>query len=39
MELQDKIALVAGGASGIGLAIAKALAAEGCKVALADRQG
>ncbi len=37
MELQHKIALVTGGASGIGLAIAKALAAEGCKVALTGR--
>lgn len=37
MELQDKIALVAGGAGGIGLAIAQALAAEGCRVALADQ--
>jgi NAD(P)-dependent dehydrogenase (short-subunit alcohol dehydrogenase family) len=36
MELKDKIALVVGGASGIGLGIAKALAADGCRVALAD---
>jgi NAD(P)-dependent dehydrogenase (short-subunit alcohol dehydrogenase family) len=37
MDLTDKIALVVGGAGGIGLGIAKALAAEGCKVALADQ--
>ena len=37
MKLQDKITLIAGGAGGIGLAIAQALAAEGCKVALADQ--
>jgi len=36
MDLNGKIVLVAGGAGGIGLGIAKALAAEGCKVALAD---
>ena len=36
MELKDKVALVVGGASGIGLGIAKALAAEGARVALAD---
>jgi NAD(P)-dependent dehydrogenase (short-subunit alcohol dehydrogenase family) len=36
MELRGKIVLVAGGGGGIGLGIAKALAAEGCKVALAD---
>jgi NAD(P)-dependent dehydrogenase (short-subunit alcohol dehydrogenase family) len=36
MDLKDKVALVVGGASGIGLGIAKALAAEGAKVALAD---
>jgi NAD(P)-dependent dehydrogenase (short-subunit alcohol dehydrogenase family) len=36
MDISGKIVLVAGGAGGIGLGIAKALAAEGCKVALAD---
>jgi len=36
MDLTDKITLVVGGGGGIGLGIAKALAAEGCKVALAD---
>jgi len=36
MELNGKIVLVAGGAGGIGLGIARALADEGCKVALAD---
>lgn len=36
MDLNGKIVLVVGGAGGIGLGIARALAAEGCKVALAD---
>ena len=36
MDLNDKIVLVVGGAGGIGLGIAKAFAAEGCRVALAD---
>lgn len=36
MDLNGKIVLVGGGAGGIGLGIAKALAAEGCRVALAD---
>jgi len=36
MDLNGKIVLVAGGAGGIGLGIARALAAEGCKVVLAD---
>ena len=36
MELTDKVALVVGGAGGIGLGIARSLAAEGCRVALAD---
>ena len=36
MDLNGKIVLVTGGAGGIGLGIAKALAVEGCKVALAD---
>jgi NAD(P)-dependent dehydrogenase (short-subunit alcohol dehydrogenase family) len=36
MDLTGKIVLVVGGGGGIGLGIAKALAAQGCKVALAD---
>lgn len=36
MDLKNKIVLVVGGAGGIGLGIAKALAAEGCTVAVAD---
>jgi NAD(P)-dependent dehydrogenase (short-subunit alcohol dehydrogenase family) len=36
MDLKDKVALVVGGAGGIGLGIAKALASEGCRVAIAD---
>lgn len=36
MSLQDKIAVVTGAASGIGLATARALAAEGAHVVLAD---
>jgi NAD(P)-dependent dehydrogenase (short-subunit alcohol dehydrogenase family) len=36
MRLEDKCAIVTGGARGIGLAIAKALAREGASVALAD---
>ncbi len=36
MDLNGRIVLVAGGAGGIGLGIAKAFAAEGCNVALAD---
>jgi NAD(P)-dependent dehydrogenase (short-subunit alcohol dehydrogenase family) len=37
MDLQDKIALVTGGGSGIGLGIATALARKGCRVAIAGR--
>jgi len=36
MDLNGKIVLVVGGAGGIGLGIARALADEGCKVAIAD---
>lgn len=36
MDLSGKIVLVVGGGGGIGLGIAKALAAEGCNVALTD---
>lgn len=36
VDLNGKVALVIGGGGGIGLAIAQALASEGCKVALAD---
>jgi len=37
MELEGKTALVTGGGSGIGLAIARALAGQGCRVAIAGR--
>jgi NAD(P)-dependent dehydrogenase (short-subunit alcohol dehydrogenase family) len=36
MKLKDQVAIVTGGARGNGLAIAKALASEGCNVVLAD---
>jgi 3-oxoacyl-[acyl-carrier protein] reductase len=38
LELEGKVALVAGASRGIGLAIARALHAEGCSVAFAARQ-
>lgn len=37
MELTNKIVLVAGGGSGIGLGVAQALAAEGCRVMICGR--
>jgi NAD(P)-dependent dehydrogenase (short-subunit alcohol dehydrogenase family) len=37
LGLTDKVALITGGSSGIGLAIAHKLEAEGCKVAIAGR--
>jgi 3-oxoacyl-[acyl-carrier protein] reductase len=37
LELQGKVALIGGGSRGIGLAIAKTLAKEGCRVAIAAR--
>src|SRR5205085_3465127 len=38
MRLRGKSALVTGGGTGIGWGIAKALAAEGCRVAIAGRR-
>lgn len=38
MSLQNKTAVVTGGATGIGLATAKALAAAGCRVVIAGRR-
>ena len=37
LELTNKRAIVTGGSRGIGLAVARALAAEGCDVALVAR--
>jgi glucose 1-dehydrogenase len=39
MQLEDKVAIVTGGAHGIGLAIAKRYVAEGAKVVIADVDG
>lgn len=39
MKLEGKVAIVTGGASGIGRALADELVARGCEVVLADRQG
>ena len=38
MRFQDKVVLITGSASGIGLAAAQAFAAEGAKLVLADRK-
>ncbi len=38
LELRDKVAIVTGSSRGLGLASAKALAAEGCRVTLCARQ-
>ena len=38
-QLRDKVAVITGGASGIGFATAKALAAKGAKLVLADIEG
>ncbi|HEX4430856.1 MAG TPA: SDR family NAD(P)-dependent oxidoreductase [Frankiaceae bacterium] len=35
-SLVDQVAVITGGASGIGLALARALAAEGCQIVIAD---
>ena len=37
LKLKDKLALVTGSTAGIGLAIAQALAAEGCRVIVNGR--
>jgi 3-oxoacyl-[acyl-carrier protein] reductase len=39
MELKDKVVVITGGASGIGLAMAQRFAAEGSKVVIADVKG
>jgi NAD(P)-dependent dehydrogenase (short-subunit alcohol dehydrogenase family) len=39
LELKDRVAVVTGGAAGIGEAIARTLAAEGCYVCILDRDG
>src|SRR5580692_240376 len=36
-NLKDKVVVITGAGSGIGQALARAMAAEGCRLALADR--
>ena len=38
LGLSGKVALITGGTSGIGLAIAQRLAAEGCRIAICGRE-
>ena len=38
MKLSGKTAVVTGGGTGIGLGVARAFAAEGCRVAIAGRR-
>src|SRR5262249_46851308 len=37
LGLKDRVAVITGGAAGIGEAIARALAAEGCRIGILDR--
>ena len=37
LNLKGRVAVITGGAAGIGEAIARALAAEGCKICIVDR--
>src|ERR1700733_118730 len=39
LDLQGRVAFVTGGGAGVGEAVARALAAEGCTVFIADRAG
>ena len=39
LDLKGRVAFVTGGGAGIGEAIARVLAAEGCAVCVADRDG
>jgi 3-oxoacyl-[acyl-carrier protein] reductase len=39
LQLEDSVAIVTGSSRGLGLASAKALAAEGCRVVLTDLLG